>query len=205
MLCVPSFATIVSEEPAGTGDLPGTAQLFDPVGVSAIEGSLLPAVGANPANPVDLFGFYAAMAFHFSARTVGGAFQIDDPQLFLFDALGRGLYFSNDRSLSPFDPQSELTQRLYGPGQYYLGISLFAVDPVDTNGDYLFDSLGSIGGPAVSSNALAGWLDTGAPVLWDNTDYTILINYEPVPEPSTSAVMALALAAAAAYRSRRKA
>src|ERR1700685_2354412 len=97
-LILPGLAdTIVANE---AGSLPGTAEdLSSDASLTQIDGTL-----AFP-DGVDMFKIDILNPLNFSAFTVSvGAFGVPDPELFLFDANGLGIYENDDASAS--DTQS---------------------------------------------------------------------------------------------------
>jgi hypothetical protein len=113
-------------EVGDAGSLPATAQAF--LGpVDSITGTL------DTLDQEDLYGVCLAGGRTFSASTLGS--EIADTQLFLFDAIGRGVYANDDsaNSLQAVLPAGiSLTPQQ--SGVYYLGISSFDADPVSAAG-----------------------------------------------------------------------
>lgn len=116
------------------GDLPGTAQIVQGVGsVDSISGAL-----TGGADGVDMYQIYISDPLGFSAATIGTGF---DPQLFLFDEFGMGVYANDDggpglESLLP-------AGHAYSPttiGRYYLAISVYDRDPY-SGGGYIFPDI----------------------------------------------------------------
>ncbi|MBW4546928.1 MAG: pre-peptidase C-terminal domain-containing protein [Symplocastrum torsivum CPER-KK1] len=123
---------------------------------------------------------------------------LEDPQLFLFDSFGRGIYANDDNS---FSSQATLPSASFSPiesGIYYLAISGFGYDPVSADGkifpDFLtgvaFEPTGVGGG-----SPLSGFEGTST----TSGSYTIALTgveagVERVPEP-TSVLSMLALGA----------
>src|SRR5262249_40796971 len=88
-------ADIISET-GDAGDLPATAtRLFGPVGrpPDAITGTI------STTTDVDMYLFYIEEPARFSATTFGTGGTLQDTQLFLFRADGRGVYANDDISL----------------------------------------------------------------------------------------------------------
>lgn len=86
----------------------------------------------------DLFSFFIHDPAAFSATAVGGVSDVFlDPQLFLFNSNGNGVYANDDgtegslASTLPAGNQFSPTQ----PGVYFLGISDFDNDPVSAGGE----------------------------------------------------------------------
>jgi hypothetical protein len=111
-------------ETGDAGDLPTTAQ------VCAGSGPVSRIVGGLSTGDVDMYAINICDVTAFSATTVGGSYV--DTQLFLFDALGRGVTH-NDEDPSGLYSQSTITGAFVpGPGVYYLAISEYDRDPVDS-------------------------------------------------------------------------
>jgi hypothetical protein len=98
---------------------------------------------------------------------------LEDPQLFLFDAAGNGIYGNDDLFGSA---QATLPSRagLLAPGLYYLAISGFDYDPISAAGeifpDTAFDGVLLPTGPGAGS-ALVGFSGESAP----SGSYTIAL------------------------------
>lgn len=124
---VPAPPFLGWEEQQDAGDLPETAQSLPARAIPAIRGRLEEA-------DVDMFALYIADPSEFSATTIlGAAF---DTQLWLFDAEGRGIAYSDD-----FDNsfQSTLTGNCVpDPGVYYLAISRYPRYPVGCQERFLW-------------------------------------------------------------------
>jgi hypothetical protein len=111
-------------EIADAGDLPGTAQVVTGSGpLDTISG-----VMNNP--DVDMYQIYISNPAAFSAYA-----SASDPQLFLFDQAGMGVYANDDDGMTfnaflPVgDPSSPTT-----PGIYYLAVSEWDLDPYSAGG-----------------------------------------------------------------------
>jgi hypothetical protein len=104
-----------------------------------------------------------------------------DPQLFLFDSVGRGL-FANDDGGAGLTAKIEATLTA---GIYYLGISKYDRDPLDANGNEIFPD-----GPFTAQvqpfdpNAILNrW--RGVPSEGSSlANYEILLTATPVPTPA---------------------
>jgi hypothetical protein len=117
-------------EVGDAGDLPPNAQAVTGEGpLTSISGTI------SNANDEDMYKICLLGGKTFSARTASGSVIID-PQLFLFDAAGLGVYANDDDG--PLTQQSHLpaghplTPTL--PGIYYLAISAWNNDPVSSGG-----------------------------------------------------------------------
>jgi len=213
----------------GYSNLPGTAQLTLGAGaLTTITGTLSSTITgaertvAEPSNP-DLFQIYIndSSANLFSATTVGLPTTLYNPELFLFDAGGMGVFFNNDASLytrqSTIAPTTVLT-----PGLYYIGIGVFGAiprsgtgtptsandifpDPVDGASVGFNGLYGPTGGGG--GNALTRWAITSSDV--ETGSYTIGLTgatFAAAPEPSQAAVFTLGIAVLGGLllRSRRR-
>ena len=140
-------------EVSDAGQLVGTAQTISGITpLTGIQGNLT-------SNDVDLFRFNSSggsfTATVVSASTGGG---LGDPQLFLFDALGRGVVANDDPASGGV--LSSITATL-SAGDYFLGISEFNSEPVGLNGQPIFpDSNPGLLLP-ISTSPLANWTDAG--------------------------------------------
>jgi hypothetical protein len=132
-------------------------------------------------------------------NTLGAPTELlEDPQLFLFDSFGRGVYANDDNS---FSSQSTLASASFSPtesGFYYLAISSFGYDPMSADGKIFPDDLS---GEAFAPTGVGG----DSPLIgFEGTStssgrYTIALTgvqtgAESVPEP-TSAMSMLAIGA----------
>jgi len=140
----PSHAVALIES-GDAGETPNTAQVV-PSGAALLE-FLGGALGDNDA---DLFQIFLTGGQTFSATTISLETLVDlpvnqllgaptalleDPQLFLFDAEGQGIY-GNDDSFGSLQPT--LLSDGFSPSQsgfYYLAIASAGYNPVSTNGN----------------------------------------------------------------------
>lgn len=199
------------------GNLPGTAQITTGVGpLTMITGTLTSTITgtertvAEPSNP-DLFKIYIndSSTNLFSATTVGLPSTLYNPELFLFDSNGLGVYFNNDASYysrqSTVAPATALT-----PGLYYIGIGVFGAIPrsgtgASTSANDIFPD--PVDGASVGFNGLYGptgggggsaltrWAITSSDV--ETGSYTIGLTgatFAAAPEPSQAAVLVLGIA-----------
>lgn len=91
-------------------------------------------------NPANLFQIYLTGGKTFSATTKINPGSLADPQLFLFDSNGKGIYANDDESLNTKQatlPKGEFSPS--NPGIYYLAISGFDYDPVGSKGEIFPD------------------------------------------------------------------
>ncbi len=151
----------------------------------------------------------------FSAETIGGPSNVDDPVLFLFGGDFRGVYMNDDTT--NVDLQSTLPAAHplgpVSPGIYHLFIGWSFTDPQSASGSIFpvyESSLDTSGvyGPTGSGGGdpLAGFLP-GGPTNFDlPADYVIRlvgvggISAGLVPEPGTLALFALGFVIAARVR-----
>lgn len=186
-----------------SGALPASAEAAAPTGFGelTIRGSFIDASGGFAPNVVDLFGIAITNAGRYFFNTSGS--DVADTQLFLFDAAGKGVVWNNDRSVAPVDTWSAFDAYL-DVGNYFIGVSLFGLDPFDDVGNSIFDTLGNGGGAIAGTGTLSGWNDFSGATLFDRTDYTIT-GYVPAPGALGLALAALGLMAGVSTRTRRKA
>jgi hypothetical protein len=156
---------------------------------------------------------------NFSAFTVPvGAFGVPDPELFLFDSFGVGVYENDDRTGSNTESclpsltgnPCPSTRGGLGPftaGIYYLAITRSLNSPLSSSG-YIFSPLLStdVAGPdltAGGADPIVGW-DNG---VFTNPDFD-LIHYDieirdtpaAAAEPATWWTLAIAFTAAVLFR-----
>jgi hypothetical protein len=116
-------------EDGDSGDLPANAQKLNG------SGSLTEIVGAlADDDDVDMYALCLDGGGTFSALSTGA---LEESQLFLFDAEGRGVYFSDDVSGSNYQSFLPANDPLTPtePGVYYLAISSFNNDPSSLGGE----------------------------------------------------------------------
>lgn len=172
-------------EAGDTGSLPESAQKTSGVGaLTLLAGDLVELAD------IDLYWILIKDPSLFSAATIDApGFLVPDPQLFLFDHLGFGVYSNDDAS----DSQSELPSgSLFSPtlpGRYLLGIGRFNNEPLSTTGLIFTEDIG-INGPDLSAGGaspLVAWDGnvSGRPDL--DTRYLIAITGAEfaVPEPGS--------------------
>ncbi len=202
------------------GNLPATAEVTTGVGpLTTITGTLTSTITgternvAQPSNP-DLFEIYIndTSASLFSATTVGLPSTLYNPELFLFNSSGMGVYFNNDASYysrqATIAPATALT-----PGLYYLGIGVFGAiprsgtastpasadiqndifpDPIDGANSGFNGLYGPTGGGGGS--ALTRWIITSSDV--ETGSYTIGLTgatYAAAPEPPQTVALGMGL------------
>jgi hypothetical protein len=184
-------------EVGDAGELPGIAQITTGSGpLTQINGAL---VGSGSPR-VDMFAISISAPAGFSATTVGTSGTLVDPQLFLFDSLGQGVYANDDSggTLQPTLPLPAGTGPTT-PGIYYLAISSFDNDPQDALNQLIFASTPFTGvfGPNGGVGSINNWSIQGS-----EGSYSILLtgadpvgsDLAPVPEPGTLVLFGTALA-----------
>jgi hypothetical protein len=130
-----------------------------------------------------------------------------DTQLWIFDSNWLGVVANDDSSAG--NSLSKVSTPL-GPGTYYLAISMWNDDPVNSAGGRMFpDVVGQVG-PNLPRLALAGWAPGVGQGYPYNGDYVLnLVGVEsaaPVPEPASMTLFGTGLAVLyRTYRKRQKA
>ena len=186
-----------------TGNLTSTAEIAAPAGFGELQirGKFADGSGGFDPNLVDLYGFSITNAGRYFFNTVGS--DVVDTQLFLFDSAGNGLAWNNDLSTTPVDTWSALDAFL-DVGNYFIGVSVFGLDPFDDAFESIFDTLGNGGAALAGTGALAGWDDFSGATIFDRVDYVITA-YVPTPGALSLALAALGLMAGVSARARRNA
>jgi hypothetical protein len=195
LLAIPLQAGIIWVESGATGNLPATAQnVSGGVGtpVDAILGTL------STLTEVDMYRIYISDPASFSAMTVDTGFSVGDPQLFLFNAAGFGVYSNDDGSINA--PQSFLEPGLPGPqlpGTYFLAIGWWDNEPFSASGPVFVNTSGTNGPDLIGGgglNPVTGWDNnvSGRPDL--PTEYFIeLTGVTATPEPATYSLVGIFL------------
>ena len=192
-------------------DLPGTAQIINNAGpLTQIVGNLAGTYVEDNIFDVDMFRINIFNPVKFSALTVEGVTLVNDPQLFLFDWTGRGIYMNDDGTglgsqswLPAGGPLGPLT-----PGLYYLAIGWFDNEPFSELNGRIFEDLIGVAGP----DLVAGGLD---PVYSWNSDVTgridlptgyqiLLTGAGQVPEPGTFFLFGGGIISLFGYKLRRR-
>ncbi|MGH7131542.1 MAG: GC-type dockerin domain-anchored protein [Phycisphaerales bacterium] len=125
-------------------------------------GTLTGISGFLTANHADVFRIEICDFANFSATTVGGVGF--DTQLFLFKSLGDGVTMTDDNTGGIAGPSTITAQFVTTNGTYYLAITGYNRDPVDSDGNLLwnnepFEGERAPDGPG-AANVLAGWAST---------------------------------------------
>jgi hypothetical protein len=186
-------------EMGSAGRLPATAQIVNVAGpLTQIDGNL------DEATQVDMYRIHISDPINFSAATVNspGIF-VPDPQLFLFDAAGLGVYMNDDNESGLNGSQSGLPAgHPFGPaaaGFYYLAIGWWDNEPLSVSGQ-IFSSTSMFGtnGPdlaAGGADPVIGWNDDVLQRIDVETAYQIVLTGAdsgdgiPLPGPSTLALL----------------
>jgi hypothetical protein len=191
LAALPAFASPINWNEIGAGSTLATAETV--VGpFNNIYGQLLVANGdPNNVLQADLYRIYIYNPGFFSARTVlDGADPVPDPELFLFDAAGNGLWANNPSV--PGDATIPVGSLAGQPeGVYYLGIAWAFNTAVDGSAAAIFDPLTlDLQGPQAGVGALAGFDPSFVSAVdFDRIDYHIQTTGT-VPEPGTMLLLA---------------
>jgi hypothetical protein len=164
-----------AEDPAG---IPPTAQVPRGSGpLTVIKGRV------SHFNDDDMFKICLTGGGTFRARVVPRVQTPTflDPQLFLFDRWGRGVYANDDRAatgtFNAIHPSLPAGHPLTPtePGPYFLAISAFDNDPLSSRGlifpDQPFDAVLGPTGPGGGRTVVFDWSDNGSGTV--SSDYTI--------------------------------
>lgn len=199
LACISAVAGTWTETGA-TGRLPSTAQVA--VGSGALTGIF---GNLTELNEVDMYLIRITDPLGFSASTLDGIFAVPDPQLFLFNYAGYGVYTNDDGGTS----QSVLPAgHISGPvtaGLYYLAIARFNNDPLSIAGSIFPSNAIDATGPELPGGAypITSWSDDVLPIIDFETAYGIeLTGAQFIPEPGTMLLCGFGLLAALARRRR---
>lgn len=147
---------------------------------------------------VDIFKVTVVDARGFTATTIDDLALIADPVLFLFDASGVGIAM-DDESAGNGKARLSLPGSV-APGTYYLAVAFAGMEPLDINGNAIFDIFGSLA--VLSGDPLGSW--GGAPFAIDPAAlgaYDIAIT---VPEIGTLLLAGLGIGVIPALRKSRR-
>jgi hypothetical protein len=145
---------------------------------------------------VDLYRIYIVDPLNFSAQTVSApGLNVSDPQLFLFNDVGNGVYMNDDDESGLNGSQSLLPAgHPFGPitaGYYYLGIGWWNNEPWSAAGRIFAETIPfGTNGPDLGAGGvdpLAGWSDDVLQRIDLETAYQIDLTgtVSAVPEPAT--------------------
>jgi hypothetical protein len=191
-------APTVVNEAGDAGDTLATAQ--DARLPSPYELLLRGALSNEPAtlDLVDMFRLNIDRSF-IGAHTGDGSNTslVADPVLFVFDAFGVGVAMDDE---SGGFGQALIGSIGSGRGEFYVAIAFAGMEPLDANGDPIFDSFGS--GAVLSALPLSSW--GGSPFALNPGiigDYDLSVA---VPLPASVALAGLGLMLMRIGRSRRR-
>ncbi len=206
-----AVASSIWAEVGDAGQLTSTAQV--PVG----SGPLTTITGELSFFDVDVFEIVVTGGGNFSATASGASPLFLNPELFLFDSQGLGVY-ANDDAFPPGGSPGEallpannaLTP--IAPGIYFLAVSTFFLEPVSSSGA-IFPCVGcnptAVVGPTGpgGGSSLTGW--SGFPFYAGSYTLTLTGAEVPsqtstVPEPATVSLLGLGLASIGARRWRQR-
>lgn len=196
LLDVESAAAVIWTEVADAGRLPATAQVTTGSGqLDEINGEL------RDLREIDMYAILISDPLAFSAATVDSPLNVSDPQLFLFDAAGLGVYMNDDAAGS----QSALpAAHPLGPiaaGIYYLAIGRWDNEPLSAIGRVFADGAGTNGPDALGGAVpVESWNDDVVGRIDEPGSYRITLTGSAVAaaavsEPETPGLLALALSA----------
>ena len=201
VLAVASAATAQTWTEVGdAGDLPGNAQITEGPGpLTAITGTI------GTTTDADMYQIFITGGGTFSATTAGTpGTTLGDPQLFLFNAAGIGVYANDDfgGSLQATLPAgTALTPT--APGLYYLAITSFNRDPISPGG-LIFPDVTTVTGPTGPGGGqpISGYTGTGG-----TGSYAISLTgaeFAVIPEPGTLTLLGTGALGLFAYGRRRR-
>ena len=156
----PADASAIFTEGADAGNSLTTAAntgvtLTGAFGPLQINGSVSLEPSATLAGPdfVDLFCFSMGPGLFTASTGMGLPGLIADPVLYLFNSAGIGIAMDDE---SGGNAQALLSTHLVA-GTYILAIAFAGVEPLDVDGDPIFDSFASLA--VISTKPLGAWLE----------------------------------------------
>ena len=178
-----------------------------PLSLESISGTI------SQTNPANLFKIFLTGGKTFSATTKINPGSLADPQLFLFDSSGKGIYANDDESINT--QQATLPKGEFSPsdaGIYYLGISGFDYNPVGTNGSKIFPDFPDVDFKTVVKSSGDGFqLEEFDGLILDGGSYNITLTgvqtagTKAVPEASSGlGLLAFGVLSTGAIASRRR-
>lgn len=182
--------------PAASQDATGTGPLLE------IRGSLIDGFD------VDMFRIWITAPSSFLAQTLESPFFVSDPQLFLFDSSGAGVYMNDDGDglgsqsfLPPAHPAGPFL-----PGFYYLAIGWFDNEPLTGASKMFLEGPGANRpDPATAGMPLTSWNNDFSGRIDLPTDYVILVDgVTAIPEPGTLVSVGLGFGVVWKYYNRRR-
>ncbi len=172
-----------------TGETLSTAQVIPsgPLPLNSISGTI-----SETTPGADLFQIYLTGGNTFSATTATNPGTLTDPELFLFDSSGKGVYADDDASPDTKQAALPVGNSPTQSGTYYLAISGFDYHPVSARGnifpDYPDVPFAGVRGPTGSGggSSLSGFdgprLNGGS---YNITLTGVQTSAQAVPEPSS--------------------
>ena len=183
-------ASVFVEQQPGAGRFPATAQTVEGAGpVDVILGNL------TSLTSVDTYRFKIVDPLNFSAMTTDTPFNVSDPQLFLFNKFGWGVYMNDDFSGSQSQLEAGHPRGPLVAGIYFLAIGWFDNEPFSGLGRIFGDGSGTNGrDPVGGAGPVSSWNDDVSGRIDLPTSYEIrLTGVEAVPEPGAFWLMASAV------------
>lgn len=187
----PVSGALIITNNATAGPLPASAQDLTGLYPDEIQGTL------DFPNGVSMFKLFLDAPLFSAITVLPIANGVPDPELFLFDASGAGVYMNDDETFSnlqaclPSDVNNPCPSARNGVGPavsgfYYLAITRSANMAIDSLSNPLFAPVLStdVAGPA-SSNPIAGWdNNVNTSPNFDQINYDIVLQGA-TPEPAT--------------------